>query len=137
MPLALAVLQNHPIISDVVVHVSANASEYIGQLPQLADTTDRRIDVFDISDNTGVTGAVPASYSELLMLFAEGTSISGPDLPLFVDAISTTSVGAWQQEAAHNFSVCPALHPSGDEDVVLVALDPAYDGYSVCTCNDG
>lgn len=100
--------------------------------------SDRRIDVFDISDNTDITGAVPASYSELLMLFAEGTSLSGPGLPLFVDAISTSSAAAWQRESrAHNISVCPAFQPSRDEDVALVTLDPAYDGYSVCTCNDG
>lgn len=109
-----------------------------GQLPQIADTTDRRIDVFDISGNTDVTGAVPASYSELLMLFAEGTSLSGSDLPLFVDATSTVSAAAWQQGSrTHNLSLCPAFQPSGDEDVAFVALDPAYDGYSVCTCNDG
>lgn len=72
------------------------------------------------------------------MLFAEGTSLSEPDLPLFVDAVSTVSAGAWQREArTHNFSLCPAFQPSEDEDVVLVSLDPAYDGYSVCACNDG
>lgn len=72
------------------------------------------------------------------MLFSEGTRLSGPDLPLFVDGISTASAGAWQQESrTHNLSVCPAFQPAGDEDVVLVTLDPAYDGYSVCTCNDG
>lgn len=72
------------------------------------------------------------------MLFADGTSLSGPDLPLFVDPASTTSDAAWQQGSrTHNLSVCPAFQPSGDEDVALVALDPAYDGYSVCTCKDG
>lgn len=100
--------------------------------------SDRRIDVFDISDNIDITGAVPASYSGLLMLFAERTNLSGSDLPLLVDATSTTSAGAWPQESRmHNLSVCPAFQPSRDEDVVLVTLDPAYDGYSVCTCNDG
>lgn len=92
----------------------------------------------DVSDNTDVTGAVPASYSELLMLFAEGTSLSGPELPLFVDAVSTTSAGAWQREIrTHNLSVCPAFQLSGDENVVSITLDPAYGGYSVCACNDG
>eukprot|EP00903_Cladosiphon_okamuranus_P019408 g17844.t1 len=115
-----------------------DGNELAGQLPQIGDTIDRRMDVFDISGNAGITGAVPASYSELLMLFADGTSLSGPNLPLFVDAVSTASAGAWQQESrTYNLSVCPTLQPSGDEDVVLVTLDPAYDGYSVCTCNDG
>lgn len=110
----------------------------IGQLPQIADTNSRRIDVLDVSDNSGMTGVVPVSYSELLMLFAESTGLSGPDLPLFIDAITTTAAAAWQQESTtHNLSVCPAFQLSADENVVAATLDPAYDGYSLCTCNDG
>jgi len=104
----------------------------------VGDTSNRRIDVIDVSNNSGITGAVPASYSELLMLFAESTSLSGPDLPLFVDAVSTTEAGAWKQEStAHNLSACPRLQLSGDGSLVAATLDPAYDGFSICTCNDG
>ena len=72
------------------------------------------------------------------MLFADGTGLSGPSLPPFVDAASAASAAVWQQGSrAHNRSVCPAFKPSEDEDVALVTLDPAYDGYSVCICNDG
>lgn len=109
-----------------------------GQLPQIADTNDRRIDVLDVSDNSGITGVVPVSYSELLILFAERTGLSATDLPVFIDAITTTAAGAWQQESTtHNLSVCPAFQPSVDENVVIATLDPEYDGYSLCTCNDG
>lgn len=91
-----------------------------------------------MSDNSGITGAVPVSYSELLMLFAENTGLSGTDLPAFIDAVTTTAVDAWQQESStYNVSVCPAFQPSVDENVVAAALDPAYDGYSLCACNDG
>lgn len=94
--------------------------------------------MFDVSNNSGIAGAVPTSYSELLMLFAESTSLSGPDLPVFVDAISTTAAGAWDQEsAAHNLSVCPALQLAGDQSLVAATLDPAFDGYSLCSCTDG
>lgn len=73
------------------------------------------------------------------MLFAESTGLSGTDLPAFIDAVATTTaVGTWQQEwSTHNVSVCPTFQPSVDENVVAAALDPAYDGYSLCACNDG
>lgn len=94
--------------------------------------------MIDVSSNSGITGAVPNSYSELLMLFAESTSLSGPGLPLFVDAISTTEAGRWKQKStAHNLSVCPGLQLFGDQRLVAATLDPAYDGFSLCTCNDG
>ncbi len=109
-----------------------------GLLPHVVDTSNRRIDVIDVSNNSGITGAVPTSYSDLLMLFAESTSLSGPGLPLFIDAISTTEADGWKQESTtHNLSVCPGLQLSGDQSLVAATLDPSYDGYSFCTCNDG
>lgn len=109
-----------------------------GPLPQVVDTGNRRIDVLDIANNKGIVGEVPASYSDLLMLFAESTGLSGPDLPLFIDPVATTATDAWSQEStAHNLSVCPSLEPSSDEDILAVVLDATYDGYSLCTCSDG
>ncbi|CAM9696987.1 unnamed protein product, partial [Hapterophycus canaliculatus] len=109
-----------------------------GLLPQAMDTSSRKIDVFDVADNRDIVGEVPSSYSELLMLFAESTGLSGQDLPPFVDPVATTAAGALsQQSTAHNLSVCPALEPFADENIITVLLDPAYDGYSLCTCGDG
>lgn len=109
-----------------------------GSPPRVVDTDNRRIDLLDVSDNGDFVGEVPASYSELLMLFAENTGLSGLDLPDFIDATTTTAAGAWNEKSTvHDLFVCPAFKPSADENIAAVTLDHAYDGYSVCTCNDG
>lgn len=92
----------------------------------------RRIDVVDVSDNPGINGLVPDSYSTLQMLFADGTALSGSQLPSFV---ATTSGSRY--ESKHNMSVCGSIEPSPDEEVIAVALEPSYDGFSLCTCSDG
>lgn len=89
--------------------------------------------MLDISNNSGITGTVPTSYSELLMLFASDTGLAGPEMPFLNDS----TVGAWTHESKNGLFVCPALQPSADEDVVALALDPSYDGYSTCVCDDG
>lgn len=109
-----------------------------GSPPRVVDTDNRRIDLLDVSDNGNFVGEVPASYSELLILFADNTGLSGLDLPDFIDATTTTAAGAWNEKSTlHDLFLCPAFKPSADENVAAVTLDHAYDGYSVCTCNDG
>lgn len=97
------------------------------------DFDERRLDVLDVTDNSNIDGSVPDSYSELLMLFANGTDLSGSALPPFLD----TGAGAPGYESTHSTSVCPELQPSMNENIVAVGLDPAYDGYSFCECDDG
>lgn len=122
----------------MVLSNASHAQTITGVLPKVGDTGNRRIDVLDIAGNSGILGEVSASYSELLMLFAENTGLSGPELPLFVDPVATTAAGAWSKEStAHNLSICPALEPSSDENTIAVMLDAAYYGYSLCTCSDG
>ncbi|CAN0361085.1 unnamed protein product, partial [Ectocarpus sp. 12 AP-2014] len=118
--------------------LKVDGNDLIGSPPRVVDTDNRRIDLLDVSDNGNFVGEVPASYSELLILFAENTSLSGLDLPDFIDATTTTAAGVWNEKSTvHDLFVCPAFKPSADENVVAVTLDHAYDGYSVCTCNDG
>ncbi|CAM9498761.1 unnamed protein product [Scytosiphon promiscuus] len=116
-----------------------DGNELTGLLPQSVGTGNRRIEVLDVADNSGVVGDIPVSYSELLMLFAEDTGLSGTELPLFVDPLASTAAGAWSQDSTttYNLSVCPALEPSSEERVISVTLDAAYDGFSLCTCSDG
>lgn len=91
--------------------------------------------MFDISDNGDVTGTIPETYSDLLMLFANGTGLSGSDLPSFLEAGGGVSSSGYY--STHNLSVCPAFQTSHEESIVSITLDPAYDDYSLCACDDG
>ena len=90
--------------------------------------------MLDISNNSGITGSIPVSYSELLMLFASDTGLSGSEIPFLGD---DSTVGVWTHEEKDGLFVCPALEPSAGEDVVALSLDPSYDGYLTCVCDDG
>lgn len=79
------------------------------------------------------------------MLFAVGTSLSDESLPSYVE-VAATLAGAgndnsfYHYESIHDLSVCSFLGTvpgSEGSSVVAVAVDPAYDGYSVCACGDG
>lgn len=116
-----------------------------GQLPPTIDADKRKIDVLDVSDNDGIYGTIPDSYSNLSMLFAEGTSLSDSALPDYVRAASAADDDRrYYFESIHNSSVCPAFETFANGNrgsisgsVVAMTMDPAYDGYSVCTCQDG
>ena len=89
--------------------------------------------MLDVSNNSGISGTISSSDSELLMLFASGTDLSGSEMPFLNDS----AVGAWTQESKNSLFVCPALQPSTDDNVVALTLDPSYDGYLTCVCDDG
>lgn len=91
--------------------------------------------MFDISDNGDVAGTIPETYSDLLMLFANGTGLSGSDLPSFLETGRDVSSSGYR--STHNLSVCSAFETLSEESIVSITLDPAYDDYSVCACDDG
>ena len=106
--------------------------QYEGQLPPAVGNEVRRIDVLDVSNNTGISGMIPESYSGLQMFFADGTGLSGSQLPSFVDTASES-----RYESKYDTVVCGSIEPFPDEGIVAVALDPSYDDFSLCTCDDG
>lgn len=128
-----------------------------GQLPPIvdADGNQRRVmEVLDVSDNDGISGSIPENYSELFMLFADGTGLSDSVLPSFVQkqeaqeyAYGTfrTYYYYYYNESMYSSSdsdspysyVCPAFDGVAGESFVAVTMDPAYDGYSLCTCGNG
>lgn len=89
--------------------------------------------MLDVSNNGGMSGTISTSYSELLMLFASGTGLSGSEMPFLNDS----AVGSWTQESKDGLFVCPALQPSAEEGLLALTLDPSYDGYLTCVCDDG
>lgn len=118
-----------------------------GQLPATMHLGKRRIEVLDVSNNKGITGAIPESYSDLTMLYATGTSLSNASLPSYVEAAAAAVTAGedseddiFLYEATDNVSVCSSLYAvpgSEGSDAVAVVLDPAYDRYSICACGDG
>lgn len=104
------------------------------------------MEVFDVSNNTYINGAIPDSYSALTMLFAAGTSLSDASLPSYVE-VAATSAGDendnnyhYYYELIHDLLVCSSLSsvPGREgQSVVAITVDPAYDEYSVCACGDG
>lgn len=91
--------------------------------------------MFDVSDNGDVAGTIPETYSDLLMLFANGTGLSGSGLPSFLE--TGRDVSSLGYRSTHNLSACPAFETSNKESIVSITLDPAYDDYSACACGDG
>ncbi|CAM9125730.1 unnamed protein product, partial [Discosporangium mesarthrocarpum] len=102
-----------------------------GTLPSVVDKSTRAsLNVLDVSDNLNIMGGIPDNYSSLLMLFTEGTGLSGASLPSFVSA------GA-EYEVASSGSVCPTLEPAAGGDMVALSIDTSYLNQSMCLCGDG
>eukprot|EP00611_Tribonema_gayanum_P021029 TRINITY_DN3956_c0_g1_i1.p1 TRINITY_DN3956_c0_g1~~TRINITY_DN3956_c0_g1_i1.p1 ORF type:complete len:805 (-),score=98.44 TRINITY_DN3956_c0_g1_i1:700-3114(-) len=87
--------------------------------------------VLQLTNMTGLTGAVPESYADLRVLQLDGsTGLNATQLPAFMTQSSTSFVATQDK-------FCPQVLGMGLATGMSLSLDPSYLQYQKCYCGEG